>query len=168
LIESLGDQIEKLEEDILNRTDEKTMNEIFRLKNELRMIRKNVWPIREVVQPLINTESLLIHESTRAYLRDLENLSIQVAEAIDLYFSLVTDQINLYQTMVSNRANDVMKVLTIFASIFIPLTFIAGIYGTNFEFIPELKLHWGYFGMWGVMVIVAVVMLFYFRRKRWL
>lgn len=167
LIENIGDKIEQLEDQIINRSDEKIMNEIYRYKNELRMIRKNVWPIREVILPLSNSTSDLIHETTRAYIKDMDNLSIQVTESIDLYFNLVSDQLNLYQTNISNGVNEVMKVLTIFASIFIPLTFITGVYGTNFDFIPELKLHWGYFMMWGVMLIMVIFMIIYFRRKKW-
>ena len=167
IIELIGDKIEKIEELILKRDNDEILRSIYGYKNELRMIRKNVGPIREVILPLSKTLSELIHESTREFIRDLDNLTIQAVEAADLYFSLVTDQLNLYHTNVSNRVNEVMKVLTIFASIFIPLTFIAGIYGTNFEYIPELKLHWGYFMMLGLMIIVTLLMLSYFRRKKW-
>ncbi|MBN2699321.1 MAG: magnesium/cobalt transporter CorA [Bacteroidales bacterium] len=167
IIEKIGERVEMLEDKILEKHDQSVLKEIYAYRNELRLFWKNIRPIREVVGFLSKATSPLIKEETRIYLMDLEDLATQATEAIDLYYSMVSDQLNIYHTNLSNRVNDVMKVLTIFASIFIPLTLIAGIYGTNFDYIPELKWHWGYFMMLGVMVAVVVVMLIYFKRKRW-
>ena len=119
------------------------------------------------LHPLL-LDSELINDQTVPFLKDLQDLITQAAEAIDTYRDMLSDQLNLYNSVVSNRMNDIMKVLTIFAAIFIPLTFIAGIYGTNFEYLPELKFKYSYFVFWGVMLGVALVMLTYFRRKKWL
>ena len=135
---------------------------------ELSYIRKNVRPFKEVTTRFINCDSPLINQNTYTYLHDLDDLVVQAQEAIEIYYSMVSDQINLYQTNIGNRQNDVMKVLTIFSTIFIPLTFIAGIYGMNFEYIPELKHHYAYFILWGIMVVITITMLLYFKRKKWL
>ena len=113
-------------------------------------------------------DSQLINTHTYAYLHDLDDLVIQVQEAIEIYYTMISDQLNLYQTNISNKVNDVMKILTIFSTIFIPLTFIAGIYGMNFEYIPELHYRYAYFILWGIMIIITIIMLFYFKRKKWL
>ncbi|HDR68600.1 MAG TPA: hypothetical protein ENN61_06060 [Bacteroidaceae bacterium] len=167
IVEKIGERVEMLDDKILVGNDQSVTKEIYHYKNELRLFWKNIRPIKEVAGYLSKTTSAFVHDETRVFIMDLEDLAIQVTEAIDLYYALISDQLNIYHTNVSNRANDAMKVLTIFASIFIPLTFIAGVYGTNFEYIPELKWQWGYFIMLGVMIAVVVVMLLYFRRKRW-
>jgi magnesium transporter len=110
----------------------------------------------------------LINDQTIPFLKDLQDLITQAAEAIDTYRDMLSDQLSLYNSAIGNRMNDIMKVLTIFAAIFIPLTFIAGIYGTNFEYLPELKFKYSYFIFWGVMPGVAVVMLIYLKKKKWL
>ncbi|MEZ5000419.1 MAG: CorA family divalent cation transporter [Bacteroidales bacterium] len=117
---------------------------------------------------LIRSESGLIEHDSRAYFNDLNELILQAADTVEIYYTLVNDHLGIYHTNVSNGVNSVMKVLTIFASIFIPLTFIAGVYGTNFPYIPEFGFRYSYFVMLGVMALVAVVMLIYFRRKKWL
>jgi magnesium transporter len=114
------------------------------------------------------SDSPLIHKNTQPFLKDLEGLGSLAAESVETYSDILSDQLNIYQTTVSNRLNDVMKVLTIFSVVFIPLTFIAGIYGTNFEYLPELQYHYAYPIFWGVLITVALGMLFYFRRKKWI
>jgi len=131
-------------------------------------LRKSVRPAREAIIQLSKLDSELINDQTVPFLKDLQDLITQAAEAIDTYRDMLSDQLNLYNSVVGNRMNDVMKVLTIFAAIFIPLTFIAGIYGTNFEYLPELKFKYSYFFFWGVMLTVAAVMLIFFRKKKWL
>ena len=116
----------------------------------------------------IKSDSKFIHKKTHVYLNDLDDLVTQALEAIEIYYTMVSDQLTVYHTNLSNRVNDVMKVLTIFAAIFIPLTFIAGVYGTNFDHLPELHYKYSYFIMLGVMVCTAGVMLLYFKRKKWL
>ncbi len=166
-IEKIGSIIENQEEHVI-KTDTKQLAEtLYMQKTEMNFVRKSIRPVKEIILKLTKSEFSLIERETFNYWNDLEDLILQAIETFDLYYIMISDQINLYQTKISNRVNDVMKVLTIFASIFIPLTFIAGIYGTNFDNIPELHFKYGYFGMWGVMIMVAVIMLFYFKRKRW-
>ena len=116
----------------------------------------------------ITSDSDLINERTYAYLRDLEGLVTQALEAIEIYYMMVSDQQNSYNANISNNVNDVMKVLTIFSAIFIPLTFIVGVYGMNFEYIPALHYPNAYYILWAIMIIIAIVMLFFFKRKKWL
>ncbi len=164
----LAELIETTEEIILSNTDNSLLNQIYRNKTEISYLRKAVRPVTEISKYLKNLDSDVFNGSTKPYLHDLDDIITHTMETIDLYSTMVSDHLNMFNTNLSNRSNDVMKVLTIFASIFIPLTFIAGVYGTNFEFIPELKFKASYFIMWGVMIVVAVLMLFYFRRKKWL
>jgi magnesium transporter len=168
IIERLGEQIEDIEEEILDNPDSAVMEKINTFKREMNYIRKSVRPTREAIIHLSRSDSDLINESTTPFLKDLEDLITQATEAIDTYREMLSDQLNIYNTNVSNRMNDIMKVLTIFAAIFIPLTFIAGIYGTNFEYLPELRFRYSYFVFWGVILVVAFSMLLFFRRKRWL
>jgi magnesium transporter len=127
-----------------------------------------VWPLREVISSLERGESSLIYESTGMYFRDVYDHTIQVMDTVETYRDMVSGMLDTYLSSLSNRMNEVMKVLTIIATIFIPLTFVAGIYGMNFEFMPELKWHWGYFAALGLMIVVFIGMVFYFKRKRWL
>ena len=166
-IEALGSVVEELEEIILSQTGKDIVKEIYRHKTEISYLRKSVRPLKEVMLQLLKPNSELIKESTQNYIKDLDDLVTQASEAIEIYYNMLTDHLTIYHTNLSNRVNDVMKVLTIFASIFIPLTFIAGIYGTNFDNLPELHFKYGYFYMWGVMLLVAGGMLLYFKRKKW-
>jgi magnesium transporter len=167
-IELLGDIIEDQEEAILKGTNKRIIEDIYRHKTEISFIRKSIRPVKEVMTHIIKYESELIHRKTRVYLNDLDDLVDQALEATEIYYTMVSDQLTVYHTNLSNRVNDVMKVLTVFASVFIPLTFIAGVYGTNFDYLPELHFRYSYFIMLGVMLVVAVIMLIYFRRKKWL
>jgi len=137
-------------------------------KREMIFLRKSVWPLREVISGLERGESSLIHESTGIYLRDVYDHTIQVIDIIDTLRDTVFGMHDTYLSSISNKMNEVMKVLTIIATIFIPLTFIAGIYGMNFKYMPELEWHWGYFALWSVMIAIVVSMMFYFKRKKWL
>ena len=168
IVERLGEKIEDIEEEVLEKAAPATMEKINAFKREMNYIRKSVRPAREAILQLPKSDTELIDDETVPFLKDLLDLITQAVEAIDSYRDMLSDQLNLYNSVVANRMNDVMKVLTIFAAIFIPLTFIAGIYGTNFEYVPELKFKYSYFIFWGVMVVVALVMLFYFKKKRWL
>ena len=164
IVGRLGEQIEDLEEEVLKRSEPAVMEKINAYKHEMNFIRKSVRPAREAILQLSKLDTELIHGQTIPLLKDLQDLITQAAEAIDTYRDMFSDQLNLYNSVVGNRMNDIMKVLTIFAAIFIPLTFIAGIYGTNFEYLPELKFKYSYFIFWGVMLSVAIAMLIYFRR----
>ena len=131
-------------------------------------LRKSVWPLREVISGLERTESSLIEESTGIYLRDVYDHSIQVIDTIETFRDMISGMLDIYLSSISNKMNEVMKLLTIIATIFIPLTFIAGIYGMNFAYMPELQWRWGYFGVLFIMAVVSITMLIYFRKKKWL
>jgi magnesium transporter len=169
VLEKLGEQIEGMEEELVTNPTPVTLQRIHNLKREMIFLRKSVWPLREVVSRLERGESPLIKESTGIYLRDVYDHTIQVIDTIETYRDMLSGMLDIYLSSISNRMNQVMKVLTIIATIFIPLTFVAGIYGMNFEYMPELKWHWFYpKAFWLVMIGIAGVMLVYFRRKRWL
>jgi magnesium transporter len=168
VLEKIGEDIEELEEEVIGKAVPETVESIHNLKRELLFLRKSVWPLREAVASLEKGESSLIQERTTVYLRDVYDHTIQVIDTIETYRDMVSGMMDVYLSSLSNRMNEVMKVLTIIATLFIPLTFIAGIYGMNFKYMPELEWHDGYFVVWAVMIAVAVSMLFYFRKKKWL
>jgi magnesium transporter len=168
ILEKLGDKIEFLEEQMLEKTASWMLEDIHHLKREMIFLRKQVWPLREVLNSLIKDPSELIGETTRVFLRDVYDHSIQVIDTIESFRDVLSGLSDLYLSTVSNRMNEVMKVLTVIATIFIPLTFIAGIYGMNFEFMPELKWHWAYPVLWLVLIFIAYAMISWFRKKKWL
>ena len=169
VLEKLGEQIEGMEEELVTNPTPETLQRIHNLKREMIFLRKSVWPLREVVSRLERGESKLIHESTGIYLRDVYDHTIQVIDTVETYRDMLSGMLDIYLSSISNRMNQVMKVLTIIATIFIPLTFVAGIYGMNFEYMPELKWHWFYpKAFWLVILGIAALMLVYFRRKKWL
>jgi magnesium transporter len=131
-------------------------------------IRRGVWPLREVTLGLGRKESTLIKETTEIYLRDVYDHIIQVMDTVETYREMISGMMDIYLSSVSNRLNSVMKVLTIIATIFMPLTFIAGIYGMNFKYMPELEWRWGYPTIWFVVILIGISMLIYFKRKKWL
>jgi magnesium transporter len=168
ILEKLGEKIEFLEEKLVTQATPETLQIIHHLKREMIFLRKAVWPLREVINGLERGESSLIKESTRIYLRDVYDHTIQTIDTIETYRDMVSGMLDIYLSSVSNRLNSVMKVLTIIATIFMPLTFLAGIYGMNFKYMPELEWRWSYPFIWLVMVGIGVFMLLYFRKKRWL
>ena len=131
-------------------------------------MRKSIRPARELIIGFTKCDTEIVHEKTIPFLKDLQDLSFQATEALDTYREMLSDQLGIYNTSVGNKLNEIMKILTIFAAIFIPLTFIAGIYGTNFEYLPELKFKYSYFIFWALMITVAVVMVRFFKRKGWM
>ncbi len=165
-LEEIGSSIESLEEKLNNPTKE-ISNTLFQYKTEMTYFRKSIKPLKEVLTRLLRYKTDLIHENSIVYYQELYDIGEQAIEASENYFNMTNDLINLYNTNLSNKVNEVMKVLTIFASIFIPLTFIAGIYGTNFEYVPELQFKNAYFIMWGAMILVAGIMLYYFKKNKW-
>ena len=168
VIENISNAIEELEEEALNSPTEETLSKIQQLKKKLVNMRKSIYPLREVVLNLKNGESNLIRKETMRYLNDVYEHIIQLSDSIETHRDLLGSVMDLYLSGVSNKMNQVMKVLTIISTIFIPLTFIAGIYGMNFEYIPELKYRYAYHTTWGVMILVTIGMLIFFRRKKWL
>jgi len=168
VLEKLGEKVEDLEEELISDPGRKTLHEIHVLKREMIFLRKSVWPLREVVSGLERAESRLIKESTGIFLRDVYDHTIQVIDTVETYRDMLSGMLDMYLSSVSNRMNEVMKVLTIIATIFIPLTFIAGVYGMNFKFMPELDWRWGYFAILVFMFGISVLMLILFKRKKWL
>jgi len=168
ILEQLGEKIEDTEQELATEPDIATLQTIRAFKKEMIFLRKSIWPLREVVTSLERGESSLIHESTGIYLRDVYDHTIQIIDTVESYRDMLSGMLDVYLSIISNKMNEVMKVLTIFAAIFIPLTFVAGVYGMNFGFMPELGWQWGYFAVLLVMAVIGAVMLFYFRRKKWL
>jgi len=168
VLEKLGEIVEDMETELIADPTSRTMQVIHVLKREMIHLRKSVWPLREVISGLERCESPLIKKKTGMFLRDVYDHTIQVIDTVESYRDMVSGMLDTYLSSMSNRMNEVMKVLTIFASIFIPLTFIAGIYGMNFQYMPELNWRWAYFGVLTAMSAVGLLMVFYFRRKRWL
>jgi magnesium transporter len=168
IIERLGERIEDIENEILENPTQLTLTRINNFKREMNYLRKTIRPSREFILQLSRLDSELVHESTVPFLRDLLDLSNQAVEVIDTYRDMLSDHLNIYDSRINNRLNEIMKVLTIFSAIFIPLTFIAGIYGTNFDNVPELHFRYSYFVMLGVMILVTLFMLRFFRRRKWL
>jgi len=168
VLEKLGEKIEGMEEELVTKPTPETLQTIHTLKRELIFLRKSIWPLREVISVLERGELSLIHESTGIYLRDVYDHTIQVADTLETFRDMVSGMLDIYLSSISNKMNEVMKVLTMIATIFIPLTFIAGIYGMNFKYIPELEWHWGYAAALVLMGIIAFVMVIYFRNKKWL
>jgi magnesium transporter len=168
ILEKFGENIEDIEEELVTNPTPETLQIIHNLKREMIFLRKSVWPLREVVSSLERAESPLIAQSTTPYLRDVYDHTIQVIDTIETFRDMVSGMLDIYLSSVSNRMNEVMKVLTIIATIFIPLTFIAGNYGMNFEYMPELGWQWSYLVYWIIILSIAVVMFIYFRRKKWL
>ena len=168
LQDSLDEVIETVEEQLLSDPTSKTLAKIQRLKRELVFVRKSISPTRELLAGLERSDTSLIGEKTRPYLRDIYDHAIRLTEAVDSSRDLITGMLDIYLSSVNNKMNEVMKVLTVFASIFIPLTFIVGIYGMNFEYMPELKWRWAYPALWVMFAVITGGLLTYFKRKKWL
>ena len=168
VLETVGDATERLEERVLLDPAEETMKELHTLKREIMVVRRSIWPLREMLGTVQRSENELLTERTQLFMRDVYDNAVQVIDAVESLRDVISGLVDLYLSTVSFRTNEVMKVLTIMASIFIPLTFMAGIYGMNFEYMPELALEWGYFGLLGAMFVVGMGMVLYFRRKGWL
>jgi len=168
VLEQLAERIEEVEEELVSNPSTETMQTIYSLKRELIFLRRSVWPLREAIAGLGRTDSPIVSKETHPYLRDVYDHTIQVIDTIESFRDVVSGMHDTYLSSVSNRMNEVMKVLTIIATIFIPLTFLAGMYGMNFHHMPELAWRWAYPGIWAVMAAVTLGMVFYFRRRHWL
>lgn len=168
ILEHFGEKIEDLEDELVRDPDPDTLKIIQKYRRDMILLRKSVWPLRELINSLQKAESELISETTQIYLRDIYDHTIQVIDSIEAFRDILASMVDVYLSSVSNRMNDIMKVLTIIATIFIPLTFIAGVYGMNFEYMPELRWHWGYPVVMLSMTLLGVIMFFYFKKKRWI
>jgi len=168
ILEKLGERVEALEEKLLTAPTTPTLQKIQRLKREMIFLRRWIWPLREVISGLERGESPRIQETTRIYLRDVYDHTIQVMDTIEIFRDMLSGMLDIYLSSLNTRLNSVMKVLTIIATIFMPLTFIAGVYGMNFKHFPELEWSWGYPGVLLLMAIIAGFMLMSFKKKKWL
>ncbi|MCW8798318.1 MAG: magnesium/cobalt transporter CorA [Prosthecochloris sp.] len=160
-------KLERLDEELFSDSSIETFREISDLKKELIQLRKSTWPLREIVNSITKNEFSVIDESNLIYFRDVYDHTIHVIDILETLRDMVAAMHDTYMNYVNNRMNEVMKVLTVIATIFIPLTFIAGVYGMNFRYMPELEWRWGYFGALGVMGLIVVGMVLYFKRKKW-
>lgn len=168
ILEALGDKIEDLETELLDNPTRDTLEIIHEMKRDMIYLRKQIWPIREIINGLVKSESSLIQEQMHVFLRDVYDHTIQIIDTIESYRDILAGMLDIYLSTLSNRMNEVMKVLTIIATIFIPITFIAGVYGMNFKFMPELEWRWGYVMVWAIIVVAAGIMIGFFKKKQWL
>lgn len=168
IVEKLNDELEEIEEELWKENVQTSLPRIHRVKRRLTRFRKLVWPLRDSINSLLRDDSILIQDETKLFLRDVYDHLFQVIDNIDAQREMVSSLHDMHMTTLSNKMNEVMKVLTIIATIFIPLTFIAGIYGMNFEYMPELQWKWSYPVAWLVMICATIVMIIFFRKKKWL
>ncbi len=168
VLEKVGDRLEEIEDNLLDNPSTNTLNNLHKIKKEIISLRRLLWPLREALYKLERDEIKLIKRETQIYIRDIYDHTIQIIETVESFRDMVSGMIDLYQSSISNRLNQVMKVLTIISTIFIPLTFITGLYGMNFDHIPELHWRYGYYAVWGLSITVVTVMLTIFRKNNWL
>jgi len=166
-IEILGNIIEKTEGRIFIPKQKGLIEEIYKHKTEINFLRKNIRPVKEILHHLIENESGFIEDENMKYFRDLNDLVMQATETVEIYQIMLNDQMNIYHANLDLRANEIMKVLTVFSAFFIPLTFVAGVYGTNFEYLPEIKLKFGYLYFWIVLALITLSLTIYFKRRKW-
>lgn len=168
VMEQIQERVEDLEEELVVHPLQQSLRKINQLKKEMIFLRKAVWPLRELITGLERTDSPLIQESTHIYLRDVYDHTIQVIDTLETLRDMVSGMLDIYLSGLSYKMNEIMKVLTLIATIFIPLTFVAGVYGMNFHYMPELTWEYGYITVWGVMIAIVIVMLSYFRKREWI
>lgn len=168
ILEKIGEQIEEIEDELIENPTPETLQTLHKLKRQMIILRKSVWPLREVISKLERWEIKLIKKSTHVFLRDIYDHTIQAMDAIESFRDMLSGMLDIYLSSISNRMNEVMKVLTIIATIFIPLTLVAGIYGMNFRIMPELDWIWGYPLVLFLMLVIGLIMLVYFKGKKWL
>ncbi len=167
VLENMGERIEELENTVLNNPTEHTLQKVNHFRQEALVLRRAIWPLRDVISRFEREESPLLNKGIKIYIRDVYDHAVQVIEALETYRDILSGMVDLYLSSISNKMNSVMKVLTIISTIFIPLTFIAGVYGMNFKYLPEVGWKLGYVWALGLMAIVALVMISYFKRKKW-
>jgi len=168
VLERIGDKIETLEEKLITEPTKQTMQQLHYMKREMIYVRKAVWPMRELIGNMERSETLLIKPSTDIYLRDIHDHTVRVIDTVETYRDLLSGMMDIYLSSVSNKMNEIMKVLTIITTLFVPVTFIAGVYGMNFKYMPELETKSGYYIIWIVMLAIISSLLIYFRKKKWL
>ena len=168
VLEGMGELVEELEDELAAGPSQLVLRRIIAFKREIVFLRKGVWPLREVTSALERGESDLIAEETRIFFRDIYDHTIQVIDGVETFRDLLSGMLDLYLSSISNRTNEVMKFLTVVGTIFLPLTFLVGVYGMNFRYMPELEWHSGYYMLWVFMIMISAGMIVYFKKKRWL
>ncbi|OGI10557.1 MAG: magnesium and cobalt transport protein CorA [Candidatus Margulisbacteria bacterium GWF2_35_9] len=168
ILENIGEKIEEVEEEVFSNPTRKTVEKIHYLKQEIIQLRKSIWPIRDIANGLIKSDSPLLESSIKPFLQDLYDHTIELMDIIESYRDMTTSLMDMYLSNISNKMNEIMKVLTMMSTLFIPLTFMAGIYGMNFKYMPELEWRYGYPLLLSIMMTIAIGMFFYFKRKKWL
>jgi magnesium transporter len=168
VLEHFGDEMTKMEDSLVGNPRPEIIRKLHDLKRQMIFLRKSVWPMRDMVNNIERSESDLITPATFVYLRDAHDHIVRVIDTVETYRDLLSGMMDLYMSSVSNRMNEVMKTLTIITTIFVPLTFIVGVYGMNFEFMPELHTQFGYYFVWMVMIVIVVLLFIFFRVKKWL
>jgi magnesium transporter len=168
VLERYGERLENLEDEVIVNPDRAIVGQIHEVKRDLLVLRRAVWPLREAINSLIRESTAFISQETRLYLRDCYDHAIQIIDLLENYRDIASSLMEVYLSSVSNRLNETMKVLTIFTTLFIPLTFISSIYGMNFKHMPELEWPYGYLFAWAIMAAAAGGMLYYFRKKGWM
>jgi magnesium transporter len=167
-MEAVGEEIEAIEEELVIDPRREVLQKIHARKREMIHFRRSIWPLRELINCLERLETPLVKPTTDVYLRDLYDHTIQIIDSVETYRDILSGMLETYLSSVSNRMNEVMKVLTIIATIFIPITFVVGVYGMNFKFMPEIEWRYGYFVVWGVILAAVVLMLAFFKKKKWM
>ena len=168
VLENVGEAIETVEDDLISSPDASSQQMIYKLKRRLFYAKKVMWPTREVIGALQSSLNPIITDNSRNYFRSIHDHMIQIIETIESLMDLSSNMMDLYLSSVSNRLNEIMKVLTIFSALFIPITFLAGVYGMNFKYFPELEWKYSYAGFWGIVICIAIAMLLYFKHKKWM
>ncbi len=168
IMENVGDKLELIEQNMLDNPNPEKLKELYTLRRDLIYIRKSIWPLREVIVKLERDDCSMIGHEVKPFLRDVYDHTIQVIEAVESTRDILSGIVDVYLSSVSNKMNSVMKVLTIISTIFMPLAFITGVYGMNFENMPELKTEYGYYFVWGICLFVTTGMVFYFKKKDWI
>jgi len=168
ILEDIGDRIEALEEEVAGHPDPETLRKIYAVRTDLIHIRKAVWPLRELTADLQRCDSPLIHKNTARFIGNLRDHMLQIMDTVETFRDTTGGLLDIYISRISFHMNEIMKTLTIVSTIFIPLTFIVGVYGMNFRHMPEIEWHWGYYAIWAVMIGVVLFMLYYFHRKKWI
>jgi len=168
VLEKFGENLELIEDEVISGTNKLSLNDLYAFKRELTWTRRSIWPLRDMINQLIREDNQLVSRDVIPYYRDLYDHVMQVVDTIESYRELLASLADVHLSTISNRMNSVMKTLTIFSAIFMPLTFIVGVYGMNFDHMPELKWKYGYFYIWAVMAFVTTGMVIYFRRRKWM
>jgi len=168
LLEKLGEEIETFEKETLEKPDMESIIAIQEMKRKIMMIRKILWPLRDAINKFLSIESRIVKKETKLYLKDVHDHIIQITETIEIYRDILSSMVEIHLSSINNKINEIIKGLTIITTIFIPLTFITSVYGMNFKYMPELEHPFGYYAVWLILITIAVIMLLFFKRKKWI